>query len=70
MTDEMIQVQQAMPKLQEPPRKFALITNFNIADKVIMVAGGKIAAEGSKEEVLPKLFGTISGGCRVTEVNG
>lgn len=43
---------------------------LNIADKVIMVAGGKIAAEGSKEEVLPKLFGTISGGCRVTEVNG
>ena len=43
---------------------------LNIADKVVMVAGGKIAAEGTKEEVLPKLFGTISGGCRVTEVNG
>ena len=43
---------------------------LNIADKVIMLADGKIAAEGSKDEVLPKLFGTISGGCRVTEVNG
>ncbi len=41
---------------------------LNIADRVIMVANGKIAAEGTKDEVLPKLFGTVSG-CRFTEVD-
>ncbi len=41
---------------------------LNIADKLVMVAGGRIAAEGTKEEVLPKLFGTVAG-CRYTEVN-
>ena len=41
---------------------------LNIADKVVMVADGKIAAEGKKEDVLPKLFGTVAG-CRFTEVN-
>ena len=33
-----------------------------------MIANGKVAAEGTKEEVLPKLFGTTAG-CRFTEVN-
>ena len=42
---------------------------LNIADKVIMVADGKVAAEGSKEDVLPKLFGTMTG-CRFTEEGG
>ena len=41
---------------------------LNIADKLIMIANGKVAAEGTKEEVLPKLFGTTAG-CRFTEVN-
>ena len=41
---------------------------LNIADKVVMVQDGKIAAEGTKEDVLPKLFGTVAG-CRFTEVN-
>ena len=41
---------------------------LNIADKVVMIADGKIAAEGKKEDVLPKLFGTVAG-CRFTEVN-
>ena len=41
---------------------------LNIADKVVMIADGKVAAEGTKEEVLPKLFGTVAG-CRFTEVN-
>ncbi|MBQ9802497.1 MAG: ATP-binding cassette domain-containing protein [Clostridia bacterium] len=41
---------------------------LNIADKVVMVADGKIAAEGKKEDVLPKLFGTVTG-CRFTEVD-
>ena len=40
---------------------------LNIADRVIMVADGVVAAEGSKDEVLPRLFGTVSG-CRFTEV--
>ena len=41
---------------------------LNIADKLIMIANGKVAAEGTKEEVLPLLFGTTAG-CRFTEVN-
>ena len=41
---------------------------LNIADKVVMIADGKVAAEGKKEDVLPKLFGTVAG-CRFTEVN-
>ena len=41
---------------------------LNIADKVVMIADGKVAAEGNKEDVLPKLFGTVAG-CRFTEVN-
>jgi Fe-S cluster assembly ATP-binding protein len=41
---------------------------LNIADKVVMIQDGKIAAQGKKEDVLPKLFGTVAG-CRFTEVN-
>ena len=40
---------------------------LDIADKVVMIANGRVAAEGSKAEVLPKLFGTVAG-CRFTEV--
>ncbi len=39
---------------------------LNIADKVVMVKDGRIAAEGTRSEVLPKLFGTVAG-CRFTE---
>ena len=50
MTDEMIQVQQAMPKLQEPPGKFALITNFNIPEKanVAMNAAERLLRGGGE----------------------
>ena len=41
---------------------------LNIADKVVMIKDGSVAAEGSKEEVLPLLFGTMTG-CRFTEGN-
>ena len=41
---------------------------LNIADRVIMVKDGEIAADGTKEDVLPKLFGTMVG-CRFTEGN-
>ena len=41
---------------------------LNIADKLIMIANGKVAAEGTKEEVFPLLFGTTAG-CRFTEGN-
>ncbi len=41
---------------------------LDIADKIVMVANGKIAAEGDKETVLPKLFGTVAG-CKFTEVD-
>ena len=41
---------------------------LNIADRVIMVKDGEIAADGTKEDVLPKLFGTMTG-CRFTEGN-
>jgi Fe-S cluster assembly ATP-binding protein len=35
---------------------------LNIADKIIVVAGGKVDVIGTKEEVLPKLLGTTA--CR------
>ena len=41
---------------------------LSIADRVIMIKDGEIAAEGTKDEVLPKLFGTVMG-CRFTEGN-
>ena len=41
---------------------------LSIADRVIMIKEGEIAAEGTKDEVLPKLFGTVMG-CRFTEGN-
>ncbi|MBE6555322.1 MAG: ATP-binding cassette domain-containing protein [Ruminococcaceae bacterium] len=41
---------------------------LDIADKVIMIADGVVAAEGAKADVLPMLLGSMSG-CRFTEVN-
>ena len=34
----------------------------------VLVKDGEIAADGTKEDVLPKLFGTMTG-CRFTEGN-
>ena len=41
---------------------------LNIADKLVMIKDGTVAAEGTKDEVLPLLFGTMTG-CRFTEGN-
>ena len=38
---------------------------LDIADKVVVIAGGKIAAYGTKEEILPELLAS-SAGCRYT----
>ena len=39
---------------------------LDIADKVILIADGRVAAEGAKADVLPKLLGSGTG-CRYTE---
>lgn len=33
---------------------------LNIADEIVVIADGQISAQGSKEEILPKLLGTAS----------
>ncbi|MBE6595660.1 MAG: ATP-binding cassette domain-containing protein [Clostridia bacterium] len=38
---------------------------LDIADKIVMVADGHIAAEGAKADILPKLLGSMAG-CRFT----
>lgn len=37
---------------------------LNIADRIIVVSGGQISTEGTKDEVLPELLGNTAGGCR------
>lgn len=37
---------------------------LNIADKIIVVADGKVKSEGVKSEILPDLLGTASKGCK------
>ena len=39
---------------------------LDIADKVVMIEGGRVAAVGAKADVLPKLLGSVTG-CRFTE---
>ena len=34
--------------------------NLNIADEIVVIADGQISAQGSKDEILPKLLGTAS----------
>ncbi len=42
---------------------------LNIADEIVVVRDGRLAARGTKEEVMPSLLGTSSAvpGCRMTE---
>ncbi len=42
---------------------------LDIADKIIVIADGRVAAEGTKEEILPELLNT-SAGCRYTQKGG
>ena len=42
---------------------------LDIADKVVMIEDGRVAAEGAKADVLPKLLGSVTG-CRFTEGQG
>lgn len=41
---------------------------LDIADKIVVVANGEIAAKGAKSEILPTLLNT-SAGCRFTKAN-
>ena len=38
---------------------------LNIADKIIVLGDGAVTAEGSRDDVLPKLLCTVDSGCRV-----
>ena len=38
---------------------------LNIADKVIVLAGGKVTASGTKDEILPALYGSANNACTV-----
>lgn len=42
---------------------------LNIADKVLVIADGKLAAEGTKDEILPTLL-DVQSGCRYTAKEG
>ena len=42
---------------------------LDIADRVIVIANGEVAAYGAKEEILPELLGA-SAGCRLTAKEG
>lgn len=37
---------------------------LNIADRIVVVAGGQISAVGTKDEILPELLGKADSGCR------
>ncbi len=37
---------------------------LNIADRIVVIAGGKLSAQGSKEEILPTLYSPLSS-CKV-----
>ena len=39
---------------------------LDIADKIIVIAGGEVAAYGTKAEILPELLGAQAG-CRFTK---
>ncbi len=43
---------------------------IRLADEILLVAGGRIAAQGSVEEVYPVLMGQTQSGCERLEVNG
>lgn len=43
---------------------------LNIADNVIILSGGSVTANGSKDEILPKLLGTVDVGCKVLADSG
>ena len=38
---------------------------LNIADRIIVLGGGTVSSEGTKEEILPQLLCTVDSGCRV-----
>ncbi len=42
---------------------------LNIADRILVLSGGEVTGEGSKEEILPGLLGTVNTGCHVLEQN-
>ena len=37
---------------------------LNIADRIVVIAGGRITAAGTKDEILPELLGNADSGCR------
>ena len=46
---------------------------LNIADRIVVISKGTVEKEGPKEEILPGLFGGVTGGCRgmqEVKVNG
>lgn len=42
---------------------------LDIADRIIVISGGRVTAEGTKEEIMPELMGMSAAGCRYTAGN-
>ncbi|MCQ2429399.1 MAG: ATP-binding cassette domain-containing protein [Clostridia bacterium] len=43
---------------------------LDIADKIIVISGGRVAAQGTKDEIMPALLGNTSAGCYVAAGKG
>ena len=43
---------------------------LDIADKIIVISGGRVAAQGTKDEIMPSLLGNTSAGCYKTARKG
>ena len=42
---------------------------LDIADSIIVISGGRVTAQGTKEEIMPELMGSAAAGCRYTAGN-
>ena len=43
---------------------------LDIADQIIVISGGRVAAQGTKDEIMPALLGNTSAGCYMTVKKG
>ena len=43
---------------------------LDIADQIVVISGGRVAAQGTKDEIMPALLGNTSAGCYKTAKKG